>query len=82
MLFRRSLNYAFGDTTHLLVIYKMSSLKPSWLPSLFWGTLTAAVVILCLRGFAILTIIPGAIVSGLWIVAISLGIYLAIVSLR
>ena len=60
----------------------MSSLKPSWLTPLFLGTLAAAVVVLCLRGFAILTIIPGGIVSGLWIVAISLGVYLAIVSLR
>jgi hypothetical protein len=60
----------------------MTSLKPSWLVPLFWGTLAAAAVILGLRGFAILTIIPGALVSGLWILAISLGIYLAIVSLR
>jgi hypothetical protein len=60
----------------------MSSFKPSWLTPLFWGTLIAAIVILGLRGFALLTMIPGAIVSGLWIVAISLGIYLAIVSLR
>ncbi len=60
----------------------MSSFKPSWLTPLFWGTLIAATVILGLRGLAILTMIPGAIVSGLWIVAISLGIYLAIVSLR
>jgi hypothetical protein len=60
----------------------MSSLKPSWFMPLFWGTLIAAIVILGLRGFAILTIIPGAMVSGLWIVAISLGIYLAIISLR
>jgi hypothetical protein len=60
----------------------MSSFKPSWLTSLFWGTLAAAVAILCLRGFALLTFIPGGIVSGLWIVAISLGVYLAIVSLR
>ncbi len=60
----------------------MSSLKPSWLTPLFLGTLAAAIAILCLRGFAILTMIPGAIVSGLWIVAISLGVYLAIVSLR
>jgi hypothetical protein len=60
----------------------MSSLKPSWLTPLFWGTLAAAAIILGLRGFAILTVIPGGIVSGLWIVAISLGIYLAIASLR
>ena len=60
----------------------MSSLKPAWLTPLFWGTLIAAIVILGLRGFALLTMIPGAIVSGLWIVAISLGIYLAIISLR
>lgn len=60
----------------------MSSLKPSWLTPLFWGTLVAAIVILGLRGFSILTIIPGAMVSGLWIVAISLGIYLTIISLR
>ncbi|WP_404789103.1 hypothetical protein [Altericista sp. CCNU0014] len=60
----------------------MSSFKPPWLTSLFWGTLAAAVVMLGLRGFAILTMIPGGIVSGLWILAISLGIYLAIASLR
>ena len=60
----------------------MSSLKPSWLTPLFLGTLAAAIAILCLRGFAILTMIPGAIVSSLWIMAISLGVYLAIVSLR
>jgi hypothetical protein len=60
----------------------MSSLKPSWLNPLFWGTLAAAIVMLCLRGFVILTIIPGAVISGLWIIAISLGFYLAIISLR
>jgi hypothetical protein len=60
----------------------MSSFKPSWLTPLFWGTLAAAIALLCLRGFALLTIIPGGIISSLWIVAISLGIYLAIVSLR
>jgi hypothetical protein len=60
----------------------MSSFKPPWLTPLFWGTLAASVVILGLRGFAILTVIPGGFVSGLWIVAISLGVYLAIASLR
>lgn len=60
----------------------MSLLKPTWLTPLFWGTLAAAVILLSLRGFAILTLIPGGIISGLWIIAISLGVYLAIVSLR
>jgi hypothetical protein len=60
----------------------MSSLKPPWLISLFWGTLAIALIIYLLRGFALLTMIPGGVVSLLGIAAISLGVYLALVSLR
>ncbi|NJM78211.1 MAG: hypothetical protein HC852_23585 [Acaryochloridaceae cyanobacterium RU_4_10] len=35
-----------------------------------------------LRGFALLSVIPGFIAIALWIAAISLGIYLALASLR
>ncbi|HEY9827353.1 MAG TPA: hypothetical protein V6D19_18085 [Stenomitos sp.] len=60
----------------------MSFLKPPWLTQCFWIVLAIAVVVYLLRGFAVLTMIPGGLVSGLWVLAISLGIYLVLVSLR
>lgn len=48
----------------------------------FWIVLAIAVVVYLLRGFAVLTMIPGGVVIGLWVLTISLGIYLVLVSLR
>lgn len=60
----------------------MFSFKPPWLTPLFWGLLAIAILVYLLRGFAFLSMIPGFIAISLWIAAISLGTYLALVSLR
>ncbi|MGB8698929.1 MAG: hypothetical protein WCD18_05885 [Thermosynechococcaceae cyanobacterium] len=60
----------------------MFSLTPPWLKQGFWITLAIALLVYLLRGFAIMTMIPGAMVSLLLIAAISLGIYLLLASLR
>jgi hypothetical protein len=60
----------------------MSSLSPPWLTQCFWAVFAAALLLHGLRGFAVLTMIPGGVLNALWIVAISLGVYLLLVWLR
>lgn len=60
----------------------MFSLRPRWLAQSFLWTLAIAVLVYLLRGFAILTMIPGVIIGILWTAAIGLGIYLALSNLR
>lgn len=60
----------------------MFSLRPRWLAQSFLWTLAIAVLIYLLRGFAILTMIPGVVIGILWTAAIGLGIYLALSNLR
>jgi hypothetical protein len=60
----------------------MSFLSPPWLKQCFWAMFTAALLMHGLRGFTVLTIIPGGVLSALWIVTISLGVYLLLVRLR
>jgi hypothetical protein len=60
----------------------MFSLKPPWLTQAFLVICAIALLVFILRGFAILTMVPGFMSGGLLIAAISLGVYLALVSLR
>jgi hypothetical protein len=60
----------------------MFSFKPPWLTPLFWGLLAIAVLVYLLRGFTFLSMIPGFIAIALLMAAVSLGVYLALVSLR
>lgn len=60
----------------------MFSLRPHWLAKSFYIALALAVLVYLLRGFAILTMIPGFVIGILWTAAFGLGIYLALSNLR
>jgi hypothetical protein len=60
----------------------MSSLRPRWLAQSFFIVSAVAILVYLLRGFAVLTMIPGFVIGLLWTVAFGLGIYLALDYLR
>jgi hypothetical protein len=60
----------------------MFSLRPRWLVQSFSVTLAIAILVYLLRGFAIITMIPGFVLGILWTAAFGLGIYLALSNLR
>jgi hypothetical protein len=60
----------------------MFSLRPRWLAQSFFLTFAIALLVYLLRGFAILTVIPGFVIGILWTAAFGLGIYLALSNLR
>lgn len=60
----------------------MFSFNPHWLTPLFFGLLAISVFVYLLRGFTFLSMFPGFVVIALGVAAISLGLYLALASLR
>jgi predicted membrane channel-forming protein YqfA (hemolysin III family) len=60
----------------------MFSLRPRWLATSFYIALAVAILVYLLRGFAVLSMIPGFVIGILWTAAFGLGIYLALSNLR
>jgi hypothetical protein len=60
----------------------MFSLRPRWLAKSFYIALAVAILVYLLRGFAVLSMIPGFVIGILWTAAFGLGIYLALSNLR
>jgi hypothetical protein len=60
----------------------MFSLRPRWLAQSFYLTFAIAILVYLLRGFAILSIIPGVVLGVLWLATFGLGISLALSNLR
>jgi hypothetical protein len=66
----------------MIVFILMFSLRPRWLAQSFYLTLAIALLVYILRGFAIITMLPGFVLGILWTAAFGLGIYLALSNLR
>ena len=60
----------------------MFSFRPRWLAQSFFIVSAIAILVYLLRGFAILSMIPGFVIGILWTAAFGLGIYLALNNLR
>ncbi len=60
----------------------MFPVRPDWLPKVFYGLLALTLLVYILRGAAVLSGVPGGIVSVLWMATLSLGVYIALLSFR